>query len=181
MAKLTAKQKREKMKAVAPYVPPLGRPKKLNENIQQVIIETLLQGNTRGCAAARAGISYSTFNNWMQRGEAIEDQPNPTDEDKEYFAFFDLVNRAEAEAHAQSVKNVVGQGKKNFQAAAWWLERRFDKDWNKTDRVEHAGEVVHKHEINLSALTDEELIAYRNAVAKAQGKLIEATATEVGA
>lgn len=155
------------------YGPSVGRPKKLTPEIEQVIVETILEGNTRGCAAARAGISYATFCTWMKRGEAAEDKPNPTDEDKEYFRFYDLCLRAEAEAHAQSVKNVVGQGRKNFQAAAWWLERRFNKDWVKKEQVEveHSGEVTHRYKLDLSVLTTKELVALRNAIAKARGTI----------
>ncbi len=47
----------------------MARPSKLNYEIQQLIGENVALGLTYALAAASAGITYQTFNDWMNKGK----------------------------------------------------------------------------------------------------------------
>ena len=84
---------------------PTGRPTKLTPEIQQRLVEALRAGNTREAAAAYAGISRSTFYNWLERGR----NPRMTKKnrvfkaDKGFLDFLDIVTRAENQAEVRCV------------------------------------------------------------------------------
>jgi transposase len=85
------------------------------------IAAALAAGNTRKVAAATGGISEDTFARWLKR----------------YADFAEAIKSAEAEAQASHVANITQAGASGqWQASAWWLERRCPADWGKIDRVE---------------------------------------------
>jgi hypothetical protein len=77
-------------------------------------------GEQRTDAAAHAGIHHDTFYDWLG---------NPT--------FSDAIEKAEAEAKIRAVGQIVraAQGG-TWQAAAWWLERRYPKQFGRRDQVD---------------------------------------------
>ena len=60
------------------------------------------------------------------------------------------------------IAKAAGEG--NWQAAAWWLERRFPERWGRRERVDATvrGGVapVDESRVDMSKLTDEELVAF---------------------
>ena len=111
----------------------MGRPTKLTATRQESIRTILAAGNTRTCAVAYAGIDYQTFLNWISRGSIAKSG--------KFFEFFEAVQKAEADAEASSVaivRKAAAAG--NWQAAAWWLERRKAGDYRRVDRVEATGD-----------------------------------------
>ncbi len=122
------------------HVPGPGRPTDLTPEMQEAICRDLAIGTPRSCAAVRAGITYGTFKNWINRGETGEEP---------FLAFLASVEKAEADAEARNVgmiqKAAAGQivverttvehpdgsvetrekfAPPAWTAAAWWLERR---------------------------------------------------------
>jgi hypothetical protein len=88
-----------------------GRPSKRTPEVKQMILEALRGGNYLETAAAYAGVHRSTLNRWMN-----EDDP-------EFQDFRDAVEKARADAIVRNVGVVLAAAPKNWQAAAWWLER----------------------------------------------------------
>jgi hypothetical protein len=80
---------------------------------------------------------------------------------------------------AESLYNAAtkGKGQPAVTAAIFWLKTR--ANWKETTTLEHQGklEVQHKHELDLSKLSVEELEALDLLMAKASGKVVDAEFT----
>ncbi len=85
----------------------------------QAILRDIRQGNTLRVAAEGNGIGYSTFKEWRIK----------------FPAFSAEVEKAEAIAEADHVRNIRTHSADNWQASAWWLERRRHDDWRKRETV----------------------------------------------
>lgn len=84
-------------------------------------------------AAAIAGMSYDTLNNWQNRGEN-ESAP------EQYRQFCQLLRRSQAVAmqvHLSVINQAAGRG--DWRASAWVLERRFPKEFVRPQQFEHSG------------------------------------------
>lgn len=101
-----------------------GRPTKRSTGVKKTLLAALKGGNTRATACKIAGIHYATLKRWCALSAP----------------FCAEVDRAEAEAEQKHVANIrIAGGKGNWQASAWWLERRRTGDWRKpSERVEIA-------------------------------------------
>lgn len=64
----------------------------------------------------------------MQRGEAAKSG--------EYFDFFVQVTQAQAEAEVRAVAIINKASESDWRSASWLLERRFNKRWANTQRIE---------------------------------------------
>lgn len=82
-------------------------------------IRALEFGCTRDAAAGAAGVTRSTFYRWLDDG-----------------TFRDAVEKAELKAEAAYTLAVQQAVPKNWQAAAWWLERRRHESFGRRDRVD---------------------------------------------
>lgn len=105
----------------------MGRPTKLNDETQTVVVEAIRLGMYEKDAAQAAGIGERTFHDWMARGK-IGEEP--------FMQFSQSIKRARAEAqfaNIRIIRTAAEAGK--WQAAAWWLERSFPKLWGR--RIEH--------------------------------------------
>ena len=74
---------------------------------------------------------------WIRRGEGRDHRRKTA----AFAQFAKAIKEAEAEAEVQYVKvikNAAASG--NWQAAAWWLERRKAADYRRVDRVEATGD-----------------------------------------
>lgn len=100
---------------------------KLTPEVQEKICEILREGNPRRTAAILAGIDERTFQRWMAAGEKGK---------KPFDAFVVAVKKAEEEAVRKHVAVITKAAEKNWQAAAWWLERRYPADFGKKDNID---------------------------------------------
>lgn len=136
----------------------MGRPSKLRPDLQQKIISSLRAGNYFDAACLSAGIHESTGYRWLQRGEAEmqrldnDSRARPKAEEAVFVDFCKAVKEAAAEAENEYVALIKHAAKGTlirtdgtrvpyegqWQAAAWWLERRFPDKWGR-QRVEHTG------------------------------------------
>lgn len=100
----------------------MARPPKYSPERAELIVRAIKQGNTLTNAAKMGGIHYETLKDWRGR----------------YQEFSAAVEKAEAEAESLHVNAIVSAGVSgNWQASAWWLERRRTGDWRKpSDRLE---------------------------------------------
>lgn len=121
-------------KAAPPPERKTGRPSKLTDDVQKVIVEAIARGNFYSAASERAGIDYSSFKRWMEKGERQE----PEFERYRAFRAAILVANAECQdAQLTRINRAAGLG--TWQAAAWILERRFPEEWGRKDKVQHEG------------------------------------------
>jgi len=100
----------------------MARPPKYSPERTELILRAIRQGNTLTNAAKIGGIAYETLKDWRGR----------------YHDFSSAVEKAEADAESLHVNAIVSAGVNgNWQASAWWLERRRTGDWRKpSDRLE---------------------------------------------
>lgn len=112
-----------------------GRRPKRSPEREQAILNALRVGNTRRAATAAAEISTPTFYVWL-----------------EDLAFLEAVQKAEADAEQRFLGNVAKAASSgNWQAAAWWLERRKHDDYSRRDKVDMTVDVTREAERIASA------------------------------
>lgn len=129
----------------------MARPTKLTPHLIEDICNWLKLGYYQEDAATMAGISTSTYYDWMKKGEehqkALEsgqsDSLPAIQEDDEvevvnmYSEFSDAIKRARAEAegaHIRNIRKAADNG--SWQASAWWLERSMPKKWGKRSALD---------------------------------------------
>jgi hypothetical protein len=97
-------------------------------DIKALIVKSLKTGCSRRDAYGYAGIDQNTFHHWM-------------DADRE---FKESIEKAECEAAVHYTSIIISAAdKKNWQAAAWWLERKRPDDFGRKDRTVIAGDASH--------------------------------------
>lgn len=110
----------------------MARQSKLTPETQKKIVGAIAEGNYLETAAAIGGVTYTTLNNWMRKGESASSGA--------YVEFLEAVKKAEAEAEALRVSRISKAGKEgNWQADAWYLERRYPDRWGKRIQQEVTG------------------------------------------
>ena len=120
---------------------------KLKKACKQRLIDALLQGATYELACNYAGINYSTYRRWMIQGE-IEDTGAFRD-------LYDAVKAAEGEAAMKWLKAIDASTTKDWQAAAWKLERRYWKSYSKHVETIGIGELADQFKAQGASKNDE--------------------------
>jgi hypothetical protein len=114
-------------------------PSKCTNGCKAAILEALRSGCTRTGAAAAGKVSGETLRRWLLA-------------DKELLA---EVEQAEAGAEHYYVEVIKKAAPQNWQAAAWWLERRLPQKFGRSDRLM----VLRSLKKDVEGMTDEELYA----------------------
>lgn len=104
-----------------------GRPSKFHL-VKDKVIEAIRKGNYYEPACKAAGIDYSTFRDWLKKGE--EDQKGP------FFQFSQEVQKAEAEAELEIVQMWKDQMPQSWQAARDFLARRNPERWANHEKLD---------------------------------------------
>jgi hypothetical protein len=135
-----------------------GRKTKLNKELTSEIIKRIRAGNYIKVACVAVGISQTAYFDWIKKGE---DGISP------YAEFLGAIKKAEAEAHVNYVAIIASQASTQWQAAAWWLERKFPSQWAKREKIEISQEQVPSKEVEtiearFSHLSPKELNKYVN-------------------
>ena len=102
----------------------LGRPTTFTPAKATRIVEAIRQGVPFKLAAAAGGVSYNTFLRWRNDGSR-PDAPRHLRE------FCHQVRNAEAEAAQRFLGLIEAAAERNWQAAAWILERRYPDIYGK--------------------------------------------------
>lgn len=116
-----------------------ARPK-LNDDTHNTIVTALSQGAFRVVAARQAGIGRTTLYHWIERGEADHEAGKPS----RYADLYRAVVKAEADAEHRAIEVIHDAAPKDWRAAAWYLERRYQDRWGGRVAVEHSGRVTHE-------------------------------------
>jgi transposase len=102
------------------------RPTKLTPELQKEIVGYIEAGNYIEVACEAAGISQSTFFDWKARG--AKKQPL-------YSEFLEAVKKAESKAEIRNVVVIQKAAQENWQASAWYLERKHAERWGRKDQL----------------------------------------------
>lgn len=87
-------------------------------------MQAIQLGATYALAAQYGGVTYETFNNWMNKGEAARSGV--------YFQFFNAIKEAEGKGAIgwlAKIEKAANDG--SWQAAAWKLERRYPEQYGR--------------------------------------------------
>jgi len=140
---------------------------KLTPEVQDKITEALRIGAYAKVAARYAGVGETTFYTWMERGA----EDDAAGKDTKYRAFRESIKDAEALAEVRAcgiISNAMGE---SWQAAGYYLERKFPTRWSRHERREHSG-TLQVAPINMAALSEDERIEAIRLAAKVQGEPI---------
>jgi len=125
----------------------MARPSKLTPEVQEKICEAIRLGAVYEHACNYAGIRYTTFRNWILRGEQSKSG--------KYFEFLNAIKKAEGTATSKWLGMIEESAEKgNWQAAAWKLERRYFGSYGKQTKQQIQSQNI---EVDLSTLTDEQI------------------------
>jgi len=113
----------------------IGRKTKLTPEVQTAIVQAVARGLPYCHARRLAGVGRSTFFNWMALGENLRVGTL-------YRDFRDAVKRADAQFVVEALGHIQAAGKKQWQAYAWLLERRFPEDFGRREYVDHRVEAM---------------------------------------
>ena len=139
-----------------------GRKTKLTKELTDEIVKRIRAGNYIKVACQAVGISHTAYFDWIKKGE---------DGIAPYAEFLGAIKKAEAEAHVNYVAIIASQAPTQWQAAAWWLERKFPDKWAKREKIEISqGQVSSKEleaiEARFSHLSPKELNKYVNEISQ---------------
>lgn len=114
---------------------------KLTPETCEAICTSIAKGNTIKYSVMKEGIHESTFYNWMKKGEESKTQRGI------YYEFFESIKKAQEEGKNHLVRGIQEHGKKNWQAMAWLLERKYPHEFGRRENVkmEHSGSVKQEH------------------------------------
>jgi hypothetical protein len=118
----------------------IGRPSKFTAERAERIMQMIKSGAYGHVAARANGISTATFHAWQAKGRDAEKDPDTglcIDPDLQQFAdFSDDVKNAEAEAEVRNIALIQTAARGGtWQAAAWYLERRYSDRWGRKDHL----------------------------------------------
>lgn len=116
--------------------------RKLTDEVQETIVESLENGLSIAAACGRARIAKSTFYDWYNKGAEKKSG--------KYRDFHDAVDNAKDVAQA-NFEGVItsAAGKGTWQAAAWWLERRRREQYKLKESHEIDAKVESNVTVNL--------------------------------
>ena len=97
-----------------------GRKTKYSPQMQAALCKWLRKGCSFKDACAMEGISYETFRTWQS----------------EKSVFSVAIKKAEAECKVARIQTILKASDKSWQAAAWWLERRYGDEYGRIPKEE---------------------------------------------
>jgi len=121
----------------------LGRRSELTTELQEQVVLAIHAGNFREVAARFAGITERTFFNWMARGCEYQKKLNKGEEvgekEEKFFHFLHAVESAEIKAEVFATGLITKAAKRDWRAAAWYLERKHKQCWARMQQLKHEG------------------------------------------
>ena len=145
------------------------RPSKLTKEIQQRIGDNITFGLTYSLAASAAGITYKTFNDWLDRGK--------TEKSGKYYQFYQYIQKCNAEGAKKLLENLNAAAKAgDTRICLWILDRRFSEDFGR--RVYRKTNIVSENhnenvdiDVNDSDSIRKEILAKFERVGEGNGSL----------
>jgi len=130
----------------------------------------LAAGHYVTVACDALGVAASSYYAWLERGEASlaeqerrmsewggrgEAPTYPTEKARLYAEFAATVKKASPQGEERALRVIRDAFEDNWQAAGWYLERRWPKRWGRYDRVESVEGTGGSSELAEAALRDE--------------------------
>lgn len=130
-----------------------GQPTKLNPEVVRMLCDNITLGMPYRQSCAAAGIGYSTYRNWMIRGEdeieRVSANPKATvrKNEQKYVDFVEAIKEAEAKGMRNNLAMITKASKEGaWQASAWILERRYPAEFGRKDAIDmnnkHSGGIT---------------------------------------
>lgn len=120
---------------------PILADKERHKYVLKVLAESLQHGMTMKRAAERAGVSDRSAARFCKMGRVIDEQlaqkglvePDKTFTEYEIRAwqFWRVARKARMDAMEKALTTIQEASKKHWQAAAWWLERTFPREYSR--------------------------------------------------
>jgi len=111
----------------------MARKAKLTEDLIKEAYELVASGNYDKDVYPILGVSKAAWYRWLQEGEVAKSGLKRD--------FVDAIKRAEKEAIIKNVAVIQKAAEDgNWQAAAWWLERKYFQDWGRKEKVDLAAD-----------------------------------------
>lgn len=107
-----------------------GRKSKLTKELIKEAEKLIKLGNFARNVCKYLNIDESTWYRWLREGK------NSSENSLKY-QFYHTIKKAEAIVEIRHLNIIQNAAKKNWHAAAWFLERRYPDKWGKKRRVEH--------------------------------------------
>lgn len=105
----------------------MPRQLKLTEELIEQAVKLIEAGNYQKHVAQALGVSEETWYRWMREGEQRKSALKRK--------FYEEIKKAEARAVARNVALIQKAAQDgNWQAAAWWLERKYPDEWGRKER-----------------------------------------------
>ena len=102
----------------------MARPSKLTPEIQQKIGDNIALGLTYRLAAESAGVTYKTFNDWMNKGKIGRSG--------KYYQFYKHINKCNADGARKLLKRIQEVAEAgDIRICLWILERRFPDEFGR--------------------------------------------------
>lgn len=106
----------------------MGRPCKLTPELQGEICQYIAGGNTFERACILVGIHRVTFMRWRNKGQIAKSG--------KFCDFCNAVKRAEEQFKAHNIDLIQQAANKQWQAAAWLLERKYPEEFGRREKIE---------------------------------------------
>lgn len=126
---------------------------KLSKELIDSLVELIAKGNYAKDACGYMGVSEELFYYWKKNGKNLykkyEKEEIKKEELTEYQSlllyFFQCLKKAEKAAIIEAVAVIKTAAKDQWQAAAWYLERRAYQDWGRKDKIEIKGKMKYEN------------------------------------
>lgn len=105
----------------------MARKTKLTRKLIQEAEKLIRLGNYNTTVCKYLGIHPSTWYRWMSEGETATRGVK-----KE---FYDTIKKAESHAEIRNVQLIQNSAQETWQAAAWYLERKFPERWGNKEKM----------------------------------------------
>jgi len=107
----------------------MPRKSKLTQELIKEAYKLVAAGNYVKDIYPILGIDESTWYRWLSEGEKAKSGLKRE--------FYETIKKAEKDAVARNVALIQRAAQEgNWQAAAWWLERKYFEDWGRKDKVD---------------------------------------------
>lgn len=119
----------------------IGRKPVLTPKLIKLIYELIAGGEFDKAVASYIGVSEVSWHNWKRRGKEVQEKLKadnsytPTKREQLYLDFIESLEQAYAEAEINAVNTIRKASKSNWEAAAWFLERRYRGNWAKVAKA----------------------------------------------
>jgi hypothetical protein len=109
------------------------------------LVNAAKEASFRKDQASHAGVSWSTYKNWLMVGRKVRDgkiERECTEHEMTCLDLLSAVEAAEYKAGTELVSLIKTAAEGDWRAAAWYLERRFPEQFALVRKIEG----MHKHE-----------------------------------